>query len=123
MIKLKRYYLKTCTIGTLTIDYKKELFFTLELPYLDNKQNISCIPPATYKLIKYYSPKFGECFKLENVRNRTNILIHSGNNLLHTQGCILIGNQINNNGIVMDSKNALIKLLNLLKEENEIEIS
>lgn len=37
---------------------------TLELPFLDNQQNISCIPNGEYVMVKHKSPKFGNCFKV-----------------------------------------------------------
>lgn len=48
MIEIKRWYQDDCTIGRLACgDFQ---CWTLELPFLDNKQNVSCIyPDAAYK--------------------------------------------------------------------------
>lgn len=71
--------------------------FTMELPYKDNIPNISCIPAEVYEVVWQKSNKFGWCYMIKNVSNRTNILIHSGNYAgdiskgykTHTHGCIL----------------------------------
>lgn len=68
---------------------------TMELPYLQNQQNISCIPEGIYRAYKMQSPKFGECIHLIDVPGREGILIHKGNyaagNQVDTRGCILPG--------------------------------
>ena len=64
---------------------------TLEREWLDNKQNISCIPAGTYTCQRIYSMKFGETFEVTNVPNRTHILFHKGNLDDDSHGCILIG--------------------------------
>jgi hypothetical protein len=64
-------------------------FVTLELPWLENKHNISCIPSGTYEVGKVTSMTKGKCFMVYDVPDRTNILIHKGNFTIDTQGCIL----------------------------------
>lgn len=64
---------------------------TLELPDKDNKRNISCIPKGRYIVSRHKSPKHGECYHVKNVRDRSMILIHKGNFIEDTQGCILVG--------------------------------
>ena len=75
---------------------KTELFrfYTLELPWRNNERSISCIPEGTYKTIKHKSPKFGNSFWLQDVQNRSEILIHRGNFTRDTRGCILPGLQL-----------------------------
>ena len=75
---------------------------TLELPYLSNAANISCIPNGIYTVLKYNSPTFGKCFKIFDVPGRSDILIHRGNYNRDTKGCILIGKDfidINDDGL------------------------
>ena len=64
---------------------------TLELPWRENQRNISCIPNGRYIVKKHYSPRFGQCFWLQDVPNRSEILIHQGNYNRDTNGCILVG--------------------------------
>lgn len=92
-------------------------FKTLELPWENNTQRISCIPAGLiYMITKHESPKFGECYWVKNVPNRSEVLIHPGN--YHTQilGCILPGRDhidINGDGQldVTSSKATMTELL------------
>jgi len=101
---------------------------SLELPDKDNQRNISCIPEGIYQAIKHKSPKHGDSLWVQNVPNRSEILIHKGNYYTDILGCILIGDDlvdINGDGImdVSNSRNSVIELLSLIgKDEIEIEI-
>lgn len=63
----------------------------LELPDRDNKVGVSRIPAGVYDVVKRNSPKYGDHFLVKNVKNRSWILIHSGNTYKQTRGCILPG--------------------------------
>jgi hypothetical protein len=67
---------------------------SLELPYLDNKENVSCIPTGTYRAIKTQSKSKGEVILLKNVPNRKSILVQIGNYTKDTLGSILLGEEI-----------------------------
>lgn len=100
---------------------------SLELPWLDNQRNISCIPKGIYKARKHKSPKFGECLWLQDVPNRSEILIHKGNFYDDVLGCIVIGTDlrdINKDGIidVSNSIGAVNLLLLHLKDVDGITI-
>jgi hypothetical protein len=101
---------------------------SLELPDENNKRNVSCIPEGTYQAIKHQSPKHGDSLWVQNVPNRSEILIHKGNYYTDILGCILIGDDladINRDGImdVTNSRNSVIELISLIdKDEIEIEI-
>lgn len=72
---------------------------TLELPWRENKKQISCIPAGEYNVEVRLSNKYGRIYWVRNVPNRTYILIHSGNFAgdiskgykSHVMGCILLG--------------------------------
>jgi hypothetical protein len=66
---------------------------TLERPWQDNAPEISCIPAGRYVCHRVKSPKFGITFEVMQVPGRSNILLHSGNTLEDTHGCILIGEE------------------------------
>lgn len=66
-------------------------FATLELPWRNNERNISCIPPGKYVIRKRFSPKFGDHWHIMNVPGRDEILIHKGNFINDTHGCIIVG--------------------------------
>jgi len=64
---------------------------TLEPPDNENRNFISCIPPGSYICQRYYSNKYGWTYQVMDVYGRTYILIHPGNSLRNTLGCILVG--------------------------------
>ena len=95
---LSRVYDPKETRGTMIVfDGDQELFRCkcLELPYLNNQHNISCIPEGTYDVEKYSDSKHPNTFWLKNVPDRDGILIHIGNYangvIIDTQGCLLPG--------------------------------
>ena len=91
MMELVRFGLfKDRTIGRLT--YNDEHFYTVERPWLDNRQNISSIPPGFYQLGRVDSPRFGpNTWEIQGVSGRSHILIHVGNTAADVIGCIAIG--------------------------------
>jgi hypothetical protein len=95
-------------------------WYSLELPWKNNQRRISCIPKGNYKAIKHKSPKFGLSLWLQNVPNRSEILIHKGNYHTDILGCILIGkgkSDINNDGYldVTSSRLAVSELMKYLR--------
>ena len=117
------------TIGQLfLLDSDKNILAkwdTLELPWLNNQRRISCIPLGIYKARKHKSPKFGRTLWVQDVPNRSEILVHSGN--YHTQilGCILIGKDlkdINKDGYldVTRSRVAIKELMDSLHDVDGI---
>ncbi len=64
---------------------------TCEDPWNDNQTSISCIPKGVYQCDKYSSEKFKDVWELKDVPNRSSILIHNGNSIADTHGCILVG--------------------------------
>lgn len=94
---------------------------TLELPFNDNKTNVSAIPAGIYKGKPHHSPSRGEVFKILDVPGRTDILIHAGNTAKDTQGCVLIGQEygeLEGKTAVINSKAALADLRKHLAGEN-----
>lgn len=91
-------------------------FRTLELPYKNNFMRLSCVPAGKYKLTKRVSVRYGTHFILHDVPNRSLILIHVGNYVSNTKGCILVGSDhkyINSDNLldVTDSLKTMNKLL------------
>ena len=91
MMELVRFgSFKDRTIGRLT--YDGEHFYTVERPWLDNQQNISCIPTGFYKLIRVNSPRFGPgTWEVAAVTGRSHILIHVANTAADVIGCVGLG--------------------------------
>ncbi|MBD3630528.1 DUF5675 family protein [Cyclobacterium sp.] len=101
--------------------------FTLELPWKDNQQNISCIPEGRYKVKKRSSQKYGNHLHILDVPGRSWILIHEANFVSQLRGCIAIGKaraDINGDGLedVTESVKTKHALLELLPDETEIVI-
>lgn len=111
-------------LGILNLGSGKN-FYTLELPYLDNATNISSIPVGDYVAINHISPKFGRCIKVLNVEGRSNILIHAGNTVADTKGCILVGAGLEDNPsakIITSSVKALNSLLKEVEGVQKLEL-
>ena len=114
------------TLGSLIVkDCDNEVIFecfTLELPDRGNENEISRIPAGDYLAVKHESPKFGDTMWLQDVPNRSEILIHAGNFYDDTLGCILVGESITDidgDGVrdVTNSRKTLENLLNLIKKD------
>lgn len=65
---------------------------TCERPWRNNKVGDSCIPEGTYECTNRTSKKYKNHWLVNNVPGRSYILIHPGNHINHTRGCILPGN-------------------------------
>lgn len=66
------------TFGVLKLD-SGLMLFTVELPWRNNLPEKSCIPEGEYECRWRASPKFGNCYHVLNVPDRSNILFHAGN--------------------------------------------
>ncbi len=64
---------------------------TLERRWLNNKPDESCIPVGEYLCKRYSSPKYSNTFEVTGVTGRTGILLHKGNLLGDSHGCIILG--------------------------------
>ena len=99
---------------------------SLELPWLNNQKQISCIPTGKYKIKKRYSKKFKNHLHITNVEDRSYILIHSGNYYKDILGCVLVGKlgYVNNDDVidVSSSKKTLKSLLNSIEFDENKEI-
>lgn len=70
------------------------IFQILERPWLNNKRNISCIPAGEYTahfLKRSASGKYKNVYHVRGVEGRSGILIHNGNIVAHSKGCLIIG--------------------------------
>lgn len=83
----------------------------------------TCIPYGSYQIEMIISPKFSPRYggrkvpHIKNVNSFENVLIHSGNTVKDTEGCILVG-QKSGEGIISNSKNTLFKLLDILDKNS-----
>ena len=119
------------TLGCLSVLFDGSIVHTchtLELPWKNNAFQVSCIPEGTYQVEKRYSTKFKNHFHITEVKNRSFILIHSGNYYTVILGCVLVGKglaDINKDGLkdVTQSRNALKELLAIMPDKFELKIT
>lgn len=112
------------TAGILTHE-GKALCNTLEPNWKQNKPKISCIPAGIYYCVPHTGPKFSNVWRLERVEGREAILIHAGNTLYDTSGCILVGlsfGEIKGKLAVLHSQDALEMLRKKLPKEFTIQV-
>lgn len=133
--KILRTYEPKQTLGTFT--YGAYACKTLELAWLDNLQQKSCIPEGIYPVTKEKHAKYGICFRLHNVPGRAGVLIHYGNyagslnpntGRPDSLGCILPGKQhidLNKDKIkdITESKKVMEFLYSLLPDRFDLEIT
>lgn len=127
---IRTYYNRDYTKGVMLVN---GVFFGYTLEPQKNESNEAsslnrCIEAGKYVAVYEYSAKFKKhLIELKNVRNRTEIKIHSGNFRRDTRGCILVGLR-SDVGCVLDSRLAVIMLNDMAKnaknsyEKIEIEI-
>jgi hypothetical protein len=113
-----------CTLGVLS-NSEGVICYTLENPWLDNRRNVSCIPEGEYECKPYSSAKYHNVWELQNVQDRSKILIHAGNFEEDTRGCILIGRAIadyNGKKMITNSRHTLEKLRDIIGVKNSFTI-
>tara|TARA_R110002096_G_scaffold111202_6_gene242847 strand:+ start:12400 stop:12801 length:402 start_codon:yes stop_codon:yes gene_type:complete len=117
-------------LGKLTVhDELKEVYNckTLELPWKNNKQSISCIARGEYLVVNRFSSRHKEHFILADVEGRSYILIHSANYHHELRGCITVGKHytdLDGDGEldVTSSRDTLDDLLEILPDSFNITI-
>jgi hypothetical protein len=109
------------THGVIKDEEGKVICYTIELPWLNNQRKVSCIPEGTYNCSAYTSKKYPDCWELQDVPDRDKILIHAGNTIKDTQGCILVGTSPSETGVAM-SRKAMSKLREMLPPHFVVEI-
>lgn len=129
-IKRTHHYLTDGIFGTLDIE-RMPFCQTLELPWRDNKPDVSSIPPGEYLCNQILSPKRGcQVFELQNVPNRSSVEVHWGNSIYDIEGCILVGRafgivETKDNGEVLgvqESKIIFNILMAKLKNDPQIKL-
>ncbi len=100
---------------------------TIELPWRDNRSNISCIPNGEYDVDWTHSLKFGRpMFILQNTAPRSGIRIHVGNlagdvllgKKSNFAGCIGLGMKV---GMLSGQRAVLVSAPTIVAFENHME--
>jgi Family of unknown function (DUF5675) len=115
------------TIGELSIDDGPRFCYTLELPSRDGLPG-SAIPPGVYPVVLVPSPKFlgatdpwilryaSQMPRLIRIPDRSNILIHWGNEPQNTEGCILVGLEHPSQDFIGSSRAAFEQLFAIIEQ-------
>ena len=125
---LKRKYREgEATLGTLLNESEKEICKTLENPWLDNEQGVSCIPEGIYEVVSDDTGRF-RYWKILNVEGRSVVEIHNGNTANDTEGCIIFGKKwgfLNDELAVLTSKPTLdhLKRKKILPDRFRLQIT
>lgn len=127
--RVKSYPQQTQSIF-LIVNKSLKIFYSgvmLELPANANTREISRIPEGVYNCTQHRSPRHGLCFSINNVYDRENVLIHIGNYVYQTKGCVLPGSSfqdINADGLmdVVNSRQTLDGMLALLPSKFKLTI-
>lgn len=116
---LTRVYKSGGTNGTLTLN-GHFVCFTIELPWMENKKNISCISEGKYELKARFTPEFQNHLEIMDVYNRSLVLIHPANNAIEElRGCIAPVMQLTGIGQGVYSRLALEKILSIFHQTKE----
>lgn len=100
------------TFGVININGFPSNYVTLEDPDLNNAKGESCIPEGTYKAVPHNGPRFKDVWVLLGVPGREAILIHNGNTIDDTRGCILVGRKFG----FLEGKPAILESAMALRE-------
>lgn len=117
VLTLARSYLQDKTVGVLSgdnIDFK-----TLERPWLNNTPSSSCIPEGCYLVKRDKTGRF-QYYAVQEVPNRSAIEFHAGNFVEHSQGCILVGEGLNREQDLVNSNNAINKMVEIIGDNDFI---
>lgn len=108
---------------------------TLELPWYSNKStsdtpndpsDISSIPDGTYTCYRVQSPSRGEVWQLQDVPNRQHVLIHAGNTVKDTMGCILVAQyfgKLQGNRAILNSGDTFEKFMDVTRQVNRLDLT
>ncbi len=128
----RQEYLEKQTLGYLyVLDSNDNILYscnTLELPWKDNKKNVSCVPVGEYKCVLEYSDRFKkDLWELKEVPNRSECKFHSANYFRQLNGCIALGNgysDIDGDGWrdILKSRDTMDEFHEVLKDLKEVQL-
>lgn len=118
-LELIRTYYPNGTNGELKYNGKL-ICYTIELPWLENKSQVSCIPEGRYELVKRFSVKYKHHLLVKAVAKRSYILIHPANDAKkELKGCIAPVSILTAEGKGLRSRIARDKLHSIIYPELE----
>ncbi len=118
---IRDYVGSDCVMGTMIAGLEE--FQVLERPWKNNQRNLSCIPAGDYTVTfmeRSASGKYRNVYHIQGVEGRSGILIHSGNTVNHTLGCLIVGKRrgwLGRRRAVLNSRSGLRQLVDVLGKE------
>ena len=103
LVRITNKLTSPATLGVLLVN-SRPLFCTCELPWLDNKPIISCIPDGQYSVILTHNRRLHSgsvvavTLGVVGAHERSGILFHVGNTTKDSNGCILLGQSFTQSG-------------------------
>lgn len=118
------------SVGILCVPTVNYFFFTMELPWLDNRPDVSCVPAAKYALVPHNTPEHPNTWALVNpaagvyhepgdipagTTGRYACLLHPFNWAHQAEGCVGPGLGFNGVDMVLSSDLAFQEIQTLLR--------
>jgi hypothetical protein len=114
LLLTRKWYQQTCIIGELNVDGTFECFTLEDVERKVKIPGTTAIPQGIYRVIIDWSQKYQKNMPhILNVPGFEGIRIHSGNNALDTEGCILVG-QEKGDEMILKSRVAYLSLFTKL---------
>ncbi len=125
LIEIRRYEKgPNGTLGTFWMD-DAFLCYTLEDPDNNNHPGDSCVPEGDYLCIPHNGQHWSNVWEISGVPGRSAILIHAGNTIKDTRGCVLVGRKVGTlqgKPAVLESRLALDELREKLPKSFQLTI-
>lgn len=121
MLTLYRYNLTTLLTQGILLFNNDYLSDTLELPWKNNVDFVSCIPEGLYKLVWNEKDHKWPCYEVHGVPKREGILMHPANYLKQLEGCIAPGTKYAE--AIWNSGKALTKIHEIVGSEVSLVIT
>ncbi len=119
VIELQRLYRDGWTDGLIFINGIL-LCRSIELRWVNNERNVSCVTEGVYPVAIIQHPKFGECLQINGVKGRSGILVHVANDAQkELRGCIAPVFSLSGNGKGQHSRLALNYIIENLRISDE----
>ncbi len=93
----------TGTISTFEFESLSGFFLEPDGPSSSEEGSGLRIPPGGYELVEHNGPRFSNHFALSRVPGRSAILIHAGNRVNQTAGCLMPGFQVLGGNVLSQS--------------------